>query len=132
MPFPNGSDVDHYQETTIWMFWSTFHRRPLVNGYSGFFPDSYVKLKEQLALFHWPDDLKSDEAYQPKFKDYAWDNSGLQRLNDGTIRYIVMKRSFGTQNDVWVHPATRPRWTLVASDEVSRIDVYQVPCEVEQ
>ena len=127
LPFPTGNDVESYEETTLWMYWSTFHRRPLVNGYSGFFPDSYVKTKEALEQFIHPDDLNPDDVYKPQFKDYAWDNLGLKRLNESSVRYIVMKRSFGTQYDVWKHPATRLRWALVASDEFSKIDIYQVP-----
>ena len=40
-------------ETTQWMFWQMRHRRPMVNGYSGFFPRRFRELKA--ALEHFPD-----------------------------------------------------------------------------
>lgn len=127
LPFPIGSAVSDYEETAVWMYWSTFHRCPLVNGYSGFFPVSYWELKEGLDQYQRPADLKPDAVYQPKFADYAWDNLGLKRLNESSVRYVVVKRSFATTDDIRAHPATKFRWALVVSDEAAAIDVYKLP-----
>jgi hypothetical protein len=55
---------------------STFHWRPLVNGYSGHVPDSYVDLLRAVAVF------PSDAA--------------LERLRASDVRYIVLhERLFG-------------------------------------
>jgi hypothetical protein len=59
VPFPTGVAVDDYQETTLWMFWGTFHRRRMVNGYSGFFPPPYMTLKPKMDFF--PDAASLDE-----------------------------------------------------------------------
>ncbi len=126
LPFPVGSNAENYEDTAVWMYWSTFHHHPLVNGYSGFFPDSFIKMKEGLEQFERPDDLDPNELVQPLFKHYALDNPGLQELNACPIRYVVVKRSFGTRDDVWEHPATRFRWVLVATDEVAGVDIYQI------
>jgi len=54
LPFPSGRSVSDYQDTTVSMLWSTYHKRRLVNGYSGFFPKEFVRLKA--AVQNFPDD----------------------------------------------------------------------------
>ena len=39
------------QEDPTYMYYSTFHWRPLLNGYSGFFPKSYGQVVEALKVF---------------------------------------------------------------------------------
>jgi len=51
VPFPHGYSVEDYQGTAYWMYWALFHRRPMVNGYSGFFPDKYLTLKDKMEKF---------------------------------------------------------------------------------
>jgi hypothetical protein len=59
LPFPPGATVEDYQETTLWMTWGTFHRRRMVNGYSGFFPPPFMTLKSKMDYF--PDAASLDE-----------------------------------------------------------------------
>ncbi len=54
LPFPSGRSVADYQDTTVTMFWSTYHKRRLAGGYSGFFPKEFVQLKRDVQSF--PDD----------------------------------------------------------------------------
>ncbi len=54
LPFPRGRSVSDYEDTTVAMLWSTYHKRRLVNGYSGFFPKAFVRLKADVQSF--PDD----------------------------------------------------------------------------
>src|SRR5205823_10300424 len=42
-PMPRASSVGITHEP-VYMFYSTRHWQPLVNGYSGFYPSSYVQL----------------------------------------------------------------------------------------
>lgn len=51
LPFPLKPDVGAYQQEAMWMYWQTFHRRRMVNGYSGYFPDHFQKLKWPMAQF---------------------------------------------------------------------------------
>ena len=127
LPFPQGFLVGDYEVTTIWMYWSTFHRRPLLNGYSGFFPASYNAIKEGLEQFDGPASLEGNSAVKPHFSQYRPDNVGLKLLNQSGARYVVVKRSFATRDDIWMHPATRFRWALVLSDEIEKIDIYEIP-----
>jgi len=54
LPFSSGRSVSDYQDTTVSMLWSTYHKRRLANGYSGFFPKEFVRLKADVQNF--PDD----------------------------------------------------------------------------
>src|SRR4026208_1857140 len=36
---------------TVYMYFSTWHWTPMVNGYSGFVPNSYIQLQRDILLF---------------------------------------------------------------------------------
>ena len=123
LPFPTGYAVGDYQPTTVWMYWGTFHRRRLVNGYSGFFPKHSVDLKEQLTHFQHAQD---DQTASPQLKLYPYDSSGIKGLNDCGARYAIVKRTFASRDDVWQHPITKFRWAWVAADEAHGLDIYEI------
>lgn len=122
LPFPTGYNVRDYEVTAAWMYWGTLHRRPLINGYSGFFPKPFVDLKEKLTQYYRPE---GDAAAGPQLKLYPWDSPGLRDLNQFPMKYLVVKRSFATRDDVWQHPLTRFRWAWVTSDETCQLDIYE-------
>lgn len=122
LPFPTGYNVRDYEATAAWMYWGTLHRRPLINGYSGFFPKPFVDLKEKLTQYYRPE---GDAAAGPQLKLYPWDSPGLRDLNQFPMKYLVVKRSFATRDDVWQHPLTRFRWAWVTSDETCQLDIYE-------
>ena len=123
LPFPTGYTVRDYEDTTLWMYWGTLHHRPLVNGYSGFFPKHFVDLKENLTRFH---SLDGKHAGQPQLKLYPWDSFGLKDVNLCPARFAIVKRSFATRDDVWQHPITKFRWSWVTGDEEHQLDVYEI------
>lgn len=49
LPMSGGSAVANYDITTRWMCYGLEHRVPLLNGYSGFFPASYITLRQQVT-----------------------------------------------------------------------------------
>ena len=53
VPFARA-DALHAISDGLYMFHSTRHWQPIVNGYSGFFPKTFIELAEQTA--HFPDD----------------------------------------------------------------------------
>lgn len=114
LPFPTGYTVGDYQETSLWMYWGTMHGRPLVNGYSGFFPQHFVELKEKL------------QRDGTQLSAYPWDSEGLKDLNSCQARHVVVKRTFATRDDVWQHPLTKFRWAWVTGDEEHQLDVYEI------
>lgn len=48
LPVAAGNHVNDYELTTQWMYYGTYHRVPLVNGYSGFFPREYFDLQDAI------------------------------------------------------------------------------------
>jgi hypothetical protein len=57
----------HYQDP-IYMYYSTFHWQTLVNGYSGFFPPSYLQLAAFMRTFP---DQRSRDALRERGVRYA-------------------------------------------------------------
>jgi hypothetical protein len=72
--FPVDSSLD-----PVYMYWSTHHWHPLVNGYSGFSPPDYAETVKRLE--HFPDDRSIER---------------LRRLN---VRYIVVHETFYKPKD---------------------------------
>ena len=126
LPFPTGYSVTNYLDTTEWMYWSTFHRHPLVNGYSGFFPNTFLEIKGGLEEFDRTGIAEVNGIVQPQLKRYPATNPGLTKLNASGVQYVVVPRLFATRDEVWAHPATKFRWAWVTGDEAEQIDIYQV------
>ena len=57
VPFARADEL-HLIHDGLYMFNSTWHWQPIVNGYSGFFPKSFMDLAEATASF--PDDYSID------------------------------------------------------------------------
>jgi len=53
VPLARADRLDRLWDA-VYMFNSTWHWQPIVNGYSGFFPRSFIELSEKTASF--PDD----------------------------------------------------------------------------
>ena len=49
LPFAPGLGVADFDDTVRWMYLSSLHGKPLVNGYSGFFPDESLKLNQLMT-----------------------------------------------------------------------------------
>lgn len=104
LPFVKGTEVGDYEATTWWMWWSMYHRRPLLNGYSGFFPQSYLVLKGELQEF-------------PR--------QGASRLAQMGARYAVVQRQAWNQADLACQPETAD-WRWLFSDDLALIDIYEI------
>lgn len=51
VPFPATGNVGDYDDTTVAMLAGLEHGHPLVNGYTGLFPESYRSLRSEMAWF---------------------------------------------------------------------------------
>jgi hypothetical protein len=51
LPFPAGSAVGDYERTAIFMLEQIGHRRPMVGGYSGFFPADFLRFRDEVVRF---------------------------------------------------------------------------------
>lgn len=74
VPFPDGRSSEDYLGTTQWMYWQIRHWRPMVNGYSGFFPAEFRRLKRAMK------DFPSVEA--------------LEALAERGVRFCIVHRAF--------------------------------------
>lgn len=106
VPFPTGITAEAYEATTLWMYWGTFHERRMVNGYSGFFPQSFLDLKEAMAQFP--------------------NAESLRQLQAAGVDYCVVMRALWTPEALATHPDAAGQLQLVFADEEAQIDIYQL------
>ncbi|MEZ6133756.1 MAG: hypothetical protein R3C53_02485 [Pirellulaceae bacterium] len=57
LPMAGGDSERDFEITTEWMMWGTQHKLPLVNGYSGFFPQSNFEVREAVLNNQLPSHL---------------------------------------------------------------------------
>lgn len=101
LPFPTGARVDDYERTARFMYEQIGHRRPMVQGYSGFFPDDFLELKDRIPSL--PDVGLLDDLY-------ARD-----------VRHVV------ATTPEWTAKLGRSgRLRLVFRDEVAKVSVYSL------
>jgi hypothetical protein len=106
IPFPQGRSVEDYESTAVWMYWGAEHHRPMVNGYSGFFPPEFIRLKETMQTFP---DAASVEALAQLGVEYcivAWEEVPPQ----------AFQNPFGVA----------PRLEHVFADDQAQIGIYRV------
>jgi hypothetical protein len=98
LPFPADASVEAYEPSARFMYLATFHGRPLVNGYSSYFPQTYERLLSRLQL------------RVPEIDTLALDRGG--------VRTLLIDRS--------VHPTVRvgQEWRKVWSDRELALDGY--------
>lgn len=99
LPFPIGKSPDDYESEAWAMYWSLFHERRLINGYSGFFPPSYLKLKSQLQ--HFPD------------------RDSIEALRNSGARYFVVQQSFAQSQDLLTNRLVMENLELLCQDEAA-------------
>jgi hypothetical protein len=106
LPLPEDGHVSRYEQTALWMYWSTFHQRRLINGYSGFLPEHYVVTKRSLAGF--PDD------------------ASLDRLRSQGATHCVILREYRTRADIESDPAAAGQLTWQFGDAQAGVDIYRL------
>ena len=75
IPFPVGPSSIDYADTTTAMLLGLEHGHPLVNGYSGFFPQRYIDLRKDMADF--PSEQTIQELRDLHVRDIVVDNDWL-------------------------------------------------------
>jgi hypothetical protein len=106
-PFPKGYRVADYQNTTEWMYLGSFHGVPLVNGYSGHFPQSYHLLRHKLTT---------------KFPSA----DKLRQIIEHKVKFLVLRRSVPKDRSATGYNATLGDYWVkhVCADE--NVDVFEV------
>ena len=86
LPLPTVDRLPGHE--AVYQFWSANHWRPLVNGYSGYYPQTYFDTL--LAMVRFPDD------------------ESIARLRGLDVRYIIVHRGFYGRSE---HAALMKRMT---------------------
>ena len=107
LPFGAGDTVESFASTTEWMYYGTYHGRPLVNGYSGFFPADFYDLRGEFTRVFLTEEI-------------------LVRLAEQKVEYVVIDRRVfrGAALDNAVYGTIRLE--LAYEDLQTAIDVYQI------
>lgn len=92
LPFPSGRSVGDYEDTAVAMLWGTYHKRPLANGYSGFFPKEFVQLKANVQSF--PDD---DSVVELRKAGVRWCVVDLGKLQRESVDKLPGQRLLSLQ-----------------------------------
>lgn len=101
LPFPQDGRVRSYQATARFMYLATFHRRPIVNGYSSYFPFSYDRL---LARMRGESGVDSAALYAAGVRVVVVDRRKASRVRlPGTWRKTWSDPRLGI--DVYEHAA---------------------------
>lgn len=74
LPMSPGNFVQDFDITVRWMYFGSFHNVPLLNGYSGYFPDEYFTLRNQI------------NSEFPSLRT-------LESLRENNIRFVVVDHS---------------------------------------
>jgi hypothetical protein len=110
IPFPSGRSVSEYQDTAVAMYWGTIHRRPTVNGYSGFFPEEYYELESAMRGFP--------------------DERSMQMLRDRGVRYCLVRRAKPGTASARVLGGPRVFLVRVFADDRAGVDIYRMKSAV--
>jgi hypothetical protein len=106
VPFPKGPDAEDYFGTTVWMYYALEHHRPILNGYSGFFPNQFLDLKDAMAKF-------------PNAKS-------LKLLEESGAKYCIVFRGYISPSAIQQHPIARQRLKRRFGDNQAQIDIYEI------
>jgi hypothetical protein len=106
LPPVKGRQVEDYLETTLWMYAGCRHGRRLVNGYSGFFPNDFLRLKEALN--------KSTAT------------KSLDALVGAGVTYVVVSHPDVFAQWLMTRPGPRSRLKRKMLDERAGVAVYQL------
>ncbi len=105
LPFSPGTRAADFDTTARWMYYGTLHGIPMVNGYSGFFPEQYMKLRQDITK-RGPDSQILDELAAMK------------------VHFLVVRSSY-QMPDGGALMDKQDRLQLVYRDPVG-IDIYQL------
>ena len=53
LPMASNLSEQALQRESLWMIYQTMHRRPMINGYSGFFPEEWIAFQRKLSAHTW-------------------------------------------------------------------------------
>lgn len=106
VPFPLMPDVVSYEQEALWLYWGTFHHRRMPNGYSSYFPRTFLDLKMPMAEFPGPETL--------------------ERLHRLGVDYGVVRRDAMVGRDTLRYDPYGNRLVRVFGDDRALMDIYRL------
>jgi hypothetical protein len=106
VPFPFMPDVGSYEREALWLYWGTFHHRRMLNGYSSYFPKTFIDLKMPMAEFPTPETIDL-----------------LYKIG---VDFCVVGRNSIYGQDTWRYSLFDGRVERVFEDKHDLVDVYRL------
>ena len=99
LPMPIDGSREHYEG--MYMYWSIYHWKSLVNGYSGFFPPSYWPVNRAMQGFPTLEAIRTLERLGVKYVIIHFDMLEEEKIREIKTRlkefgnYLKIKKEFG-------------------------------------
>jgi hypothetical protein len=122
LPLPAGGDVAQYESTPHWMRHGLDHRRPLVNGYSGFFPQHFLTIRDLLDPNRYPEETEA--AYTQRLQSYP-PPEAIAWLRAQRIQILVVHDAAMSADQL----TGLQRFPKVLEDSASGITLYRLHTE---
>ncbi|MFO0999836.1 MAG: hypothetical protein U0936_05845 [Planctomycetaceae bacterium] len=106
LPFQPGTETSDYEQEVAWMMAGRFHQRPIVNGYSGFFPADYLAVRREATL--------------------PLNASTVRRLKSIGVRFLSVKRDWIATTGKASLNEQIPDAEFVFNDAVNDVWIYQL------
>ncbi|MCA9054504.1 MAG: hypothetical protein KDA75_11745 [Planctomycetaceae bacterium] len=106
IPFVAGTSERDHEVTATAMFYQTVHHRPLVEGYSGFFPQPFRDLRKLMETFP--------------------DRESIDRLRSHNVRYCIVDRIRLSPDQREYRDGWSDQLLLRYADEDRQVDVYEL------
>ncbi len=106
LPFPKGPLPKDYESEVWGMYWGLFHHRRMVNGYSGFFPASYLALKSQMQSFP--------------------DAASFAALRSHGVTYCVCRQSFLEEHPLSESLSKSGPWEVTLTDRRAGVVILRL------
>ncbi len=105
VPFSASSRALDFDSTTRWMYYGTLHGVPMVNGYSGFFPERYMRLRKTITEQGLNDEIMAE----------------LVGMN---VHFVVIRS--GYLMPAWQFGVTRPYFLKQVFHDPVGVYVYEI------
>ena len=110
LPFEAGNFAPQFEQTARWMYFQSWHRAPMINGYSGFFPPGYFEVRGEVQK-NWG----SNELWK--------------RLSDLGVGLIVVDRKAMAASNFKALFADGKDLPLLLADDSAGVDIYRLPLQ---
>jgi hypothetical protein len=107
LPVARGVAAEDYVPTARWMLYGTIHQRPMVNGYSGFFPATWSRITTALSRA-------------------PFDQETLKMLVNAQVRYLVIDTRSGLTDDPITSSEGPVRLVCVLQDTAADIEIWEL------